>query len=150
MYTLYSITNKDGRIYYGRTRDFHNQLILHNEFLKKNIHFNKLLQCVYNDRKYDPVFEIITESDDPEEITLECINLINDNNSNAIEVSKHIKKLNCKNIIARYKSYNFPSEILNNIRKIFAIKELTTRNKLDDTTKSLFFMPLPIFILSFK
>ena len=65
------------------------------------------------------------------------INLINDNNSNAIEVSKHIKKLNCKNIIARYKSYNFPSEILNNIRKIFAIKELTTRNKLDDTTKSL-------------
>lgn len=78
MYTLYSITNKDGRIYYGRTRDFHNQLSLHDEFLKKNIHFNKLLQCVYNDYKYDPVFEIITESDDPKEITLECINLINE------------------------------------------------------------------------
>lgn len=72
---------KNGRPYYGRTENYESQIKNHKYFLKRNKHFNPLLQSSYNNDNLDMEFEIIEESDDPREVALLAIDLITESES---------------------------------------------------------------------
>lgn len=74
-YYLYHIINKNtGHIYIGRTKN-DNQWDMHQHFLKRNQHFNKLLQKHYNN---GDTFEynVLEQNDDPIYIAEKAIDII--------------------------------------------------------------------------
>lgn len=77
MFTCYKMTNLcNGRVYFGRTGDFDEQVLNHERFLSRGEHFNKLLQLSYDNDNLEPVFEVVFESEDPGEVALFAIDCV--------------------------------------------------------------------------